>query len=93
MLSIIFGLAMIPVFYGINAFALTLIISGALNLTDLWLFPFMGAYQALTVRKMGWKSMLVSFTLLPEMLFAVMRHVWIFTSLGKSFLSTKQNWE
>lgn len=92
-LTIIYGLMMIPLFYVVNAFALLMIFGGNFSITDLWMFPLMGTYQAIMLRKMGWKSMCIGFILVPEMLYAVMRHLWIITSVSRSLSSTSQNWE
>lgn len=91
--TLVFGFTMIPLTYVLNGYILKLAFSGNFTLMDLWMFPLMGAYQAIMVRKMGWWSMFVAFILLPEMLYAVMRHSWIIISLGKSFSSTTQQWE
>jgi hypothetical protein len=79
--------------YILNAFVLKIIFSGDFIVTDFWMFPLMGAYQAIMVRKMGWRSMFIAFILLPEMLYAVMRHSWIIISISKSFSSATQQWE
>lgn len=92
-LTIIYGIALMPLFYVLNALILMIIVSGSVNIFDLWMLPLMGSYQAIMVRKMGWRSMLISFILLPEMLYAVMRHAWIITSVSRSFSSKTQNWE
>ena len=92
-LTIIYGLAMMPLFYLVNALALLIIFSGNVSLADFWMFPLMGTYQAVMLKKMGWKSMVIGFLLVPEMLYAVMRHSWIITSVSRSLSSTSQNWE
>ena len=92
-LTIIYGLAMMPLFYVVNTLSVLFVTSDTVRITDLWMFPLMGAYQAVMVKRMGWKSMIVAFLLVPEMLYAVMRHVWIITSLSRSLLSASQNWE
>ena len=92
-LTIIYGLMMIPFFYVINSLVLSVFLGGNVTLTNLWLFVLMGAYQAFMVKRMGWKSALVAFVLIPEMLYAVMRHTWIITSVIKSIHARSQNWE
>lgn len=92
-LTIIYGLAMIPLFYGLNALAVRLVMSGNVSIMDFWMFPLLGIYQAVMIRTMGWKSMCIAFVLLPEMLYAFMRHAWIIVSVVKSFTSASQKWE
>ena len=91
--TVVIGISLIPLMYILNGYILKIFLSGSLTITDLWMFPIMGAYQAVMVRKMGWRSMFVAFILLPEMLYAVMRHSWIIISLGRSFSSKTQQWE
>lgn len=91
--SIGFGVLSIPLNYALYTFAVMGIVSRHATLMDFWFFPVMGIYQAITVRKLGWRSMIVAFILLPEVLFGVIRHCWIFTSLKRSFLSKHQTWE
>jgi biofilm PGA synthesis N-glycosyltransferase PgaC len=92
-LSIGFGVLSIPFNYALYAFPVMGIVSGHTTLMDFWFFPVMGIYQAIMVRKLGWRSMIVAFVLLPEVAFGVVRHCWIFTSLKRSFLSNHQVWE
>ncbi len=92
-LTIIYGLTLMASFYVLNALALMVIIRGGINIMDFWMLPLMGVYQAIMVRSMGWKSMFIAFILIPETLYALMRHTWIITALGKSLSSTTQKWE
>lgn len=92
-LTIGFGVLSIPLNYVMYAFPVIGIVSGHTALMNFWFFPVMGMYQAVMVRKLGWRSMLVAFVLLPEIAFGVIRHFWIFASLKKSFLSKNQTWE
>lgn len=91
--TVVIGFTLIPLMYVLNAFVLKILLNGNFTITDFWMFPLMGSYQAVMVRKMGWRSMFVAFILLPEMLYAVMRHSWIIISVGKSFSSATQQWE
>jgi cellulose synthase/poly-beta-1,6-N-acetylglucosamine synthase-like glycosyltransferase len=92
-LTMLFGISLILPMYVINVFFISVIFSENFNILDFWILPLMGAYQAIMLRNMGWKSMAIAFVLLPEMLFAVVRHLWIFISIGKSFTSATQKWE
>ena len=49
-LTIIYGLAMMPLFYLVNALALLIIFSGNVSLADFWMFPLMGTYQAVMLK-------------------------------------------
>jgi len=91
-LTVIYGIALIPLFYVINGIAVQLALSGHLALVDLWLFPLLGLYQALTIKKLGRTSMLIAFLLIPEMLYAVVRHAWILTSVIKSIATKHEEW-
>lgn len=91
--TMVFGISLILPMYAINALFISMIFGENFNIVDFWILPLMGAYQAIMLRKMGWRSMAIAFVLLPEMLFAVMRHVWIIISISNSFTSTTQKWE
>ena len=92
-LTVIYGIALIPLMYVLNAYVLMILINANFNILDFWMLPLMGAYQAIMLRKMGWRSMFIAAILLPEMLYAVMRHAWIIISISRSFSSTAQKWE
>lgn len=91
--TVIYGVAMIPLMYLLNSYIVMILVRGSFNILDFWMLPLMGLYQAIMVKKMGWKSMIIAFVLVPEMLYAVMRHSWIIISISKSFTSATQQWE
>jgi cellulose synthase/poly-beta-1,6-N-acetylglucosamine synthase-like glycosyltransferase len=75
----------IPVYY---LWVLLLGVQMTLGKPVLWGFWFLGfvmIFQALSVYRLGWKMMLLAALLLPELLFAVIRHAWIIVSLVKSY--------
>jgi len=75
----------IPVFYlwflliGVN------VSMGDPDIRDYWFLGFVVIFQTITVHRLGWKMMLVAALLLPEVLFALVRHTWVITSLVKSY--------
>jgi len=50
-----------------------------------WFLGFVMIFQALSVQRLGWRMMLLAAVLLPEILFALIRHAWILVSLVKSY--------
>jgi cellulose synthase/poly-beta-1,6-N-acetylglucosamine synthase-like glycosyltransferase len=50
-----------------------------------WFLGFVVLFQVLSVHRLGWKMMLLAAMLLPEILFALIRHTWIMVSLVKSY--------
>jgi len=50
-----------------------------------WFLGFVALFQALSVHRLGWKMMLLAALLVPEILFAIIRHAWITVSLVKSY--------
>jgi len=75
----------IPIFY---LWLLLLSVQVALGKPELWGFWFLGfvaLFQALSVHRLGWKMMLLASILIPEILFALIRHAWIIVSLVKSY--------
>lgn len=92
-LAVGFGVLSIPLIYVSYTILIMGIVNGYTSLMSFWFFPLMGTYQAIMVRKLGWRSMIVAFILLPELAFSVVRHYWIITSLKRSFMSHNQSWE
>jgi len=58
---------------------------GSPDIKDYWFLGFVILFQAISVYRLGWKMMLVAALLLPEVLFALVRHTWVITSLVKSY--------
>jgi biofilm PGA synthesis N-glycosyltransferase PgaC len=50
-------------------------------------------FQAITVKQLGWRSMVASFLLVPELVFNLVRHVWLIVSFVESYRSKKYEWE
>lgn len=59
-----------------------------LVLVGFWVF-----YPALRVRNLGWKAMLVEASLLPELVYTVVRTYWLVSSLIKSYLTRVSAWK
>jgi len=55
------------------------------TLWGFWFIGFVMFFQALSVQRLGWRMMLLAATLLPEILFALIRHAWIIVSFVKSY--------
>jgi cellulose synthase/poly-beta-1,6-N-acetylglucosamine synthase-like glycosyltransferase len=86
------GMISIPVFYLWWAIAVWGFTSGREHLLSFAMLPLMSIYQAITLRKLGWKSSLVGALLVPDIIFAMMRHTWIVISLVKSYVGRPQKW-
>jgi cellulose synthase/poly-beta-1,6-N-acetylglucosamine synthase-like glycosyltransferase len=50
------------------------------------------AYQALTVRAMGWKIVLFEMTVVPGLLFALLRTFWIVRAIAASYRRSSGEW-
>ena len=55
------------------------------TLWGFWFIGFVMFFQALSVQRLGWRMMLLAATLVPEILFALIRHAWIIVSFVKSY--------
>jgi poly-beta-1,6-N-acetyl-D-glucosamine synthase len=51
-----------------------------------WFLALVVVFQAVSVYRLGWRMMLLAAFMVPEVLFAVLRHTWILVSLVKSFV-------
>lgn len=92
--TVIYGFAGIPVYYMWLVFLGLNLRNGATWL-DLWFMLFVAIFQAVTLRRMGWKSMFVGFLLIPEMFYMTFRHIWLISSLVRSyaFSHPRREWE
>lgn len=54
--------------------------------TDFWFLAIVIVFQAVSVYRLGWRMMLLAAFTIPDLLFGMIRHVWIVTSLVKSFV-------
>lgn len=52
---------------------------------DFWFLALVVLFQAATVYRLGWRMMLLAAVIIPDLLFGFVRHVWILTSLFKSY--------
>ncbi|MEV7521604.1 glycosyltransferase family 2 protein [Streptomyces sp. NPDC091371] len=57
------------------------------------LVGFWIVYPALRVRNLGWKAMLVEASLLPELVYTVVRTYWLVSSLVKSYVTRVSAWK
>ena len=92
-LVMIFGLSILPLFYLWPVLIIHGIARGTTSIADLWLLALMGVYQAWMSHKMGWKSMLVILTVIPDLIYSVIRHYWVISSVIMSYRSKQQHWE
>lgn len=61
------------------------VVYGHPTLWGFWFIGFVMFFQALSVHRLGWRMMLLAATLVPEVLFALIRHAWIIVSFVKSY--------
>ncbi len=57
------------------------------------LIAFWIVYPALRVTNLGWKAMLVEASLLPELVYTVVRLYWMVSSVAKSYLTRVSAWK
>ena len=65
------------------------------EIAPVWL-AFSGAialWQAWTIRPLGRRSMLVAGSLIPELVYGLVRSYWFFTAIGRSFIGRSQSWD
>lgn len=92
-LTIIFGLCTMPFFYVWPVLMTISLVQGDVRLTSFWLLALVGAYQAIMTRTMGWKAMLASFILVPDLVYGVIRHCWVISAVVLSVRRKHQSWE
>ncbi|GAB4055380.1 glycosyltransferase family 2 protein [Catellatospora paridis] len=56
------------------------------------LFAFWIVYPALRVRNLGWKAMAVEATLIPELVYTVVRTYWLVSAILKSYFTRVTSW-
>lgn len=91
-LTLMSAIAIMPLFYIFWTLLITTTVTShkASILTLVFLVMF-GTYQAVTARDLGWKGMLVSSMLLPELLLNLLRHAWLIASVVQSFGRSNNN--
>ncbi|AUG78453.1 hypothetical protein CFP65_3665 [Kitasatospora sp. MMS16-BH015] len=57
------------------------------------LVGFWIVYPALRVRNLGWKAMLVEASLIPELVYTVVRTYWLLSSIVKSYVTRVSAWK
>jgi cellulose synthase/poly-beta-1,6-N-acetylglucosamine synthase-like glycosyltransferase len=92
-LVMIFGISILPLFYLWPVLIIHGIAKGTTSIADLWLLALMGVYQAWMSHKMGWKSMIIILTVIPDLIYSVIRHYWVISSVIMSYRSKTQTWE
>jgi cellulose synthase/poly-beta-1,6-N-acetylglucosamine synthase-like glycosyltransferase len=91
-LTLVYGYLGVPVFY-LWLYLLSETLARGATLRDLWFVLCVGAYQAITVHRLGWRSMVVGFLLIPELGYMLIRHTWLFASLAHSYLASNRKWD
>lgn len=91
-LTMIFGVVTMPLFYVWPVLIGYSVAHGNVSITGFWLLLFVGAYQAVMTRKMGWKAMLASFLLVPDLLYSLIRHYWVISAVVLSVRRKHQTW-
>lgn len=94
-ITLVYGLLSVPVYYLWPALIVYNTTKQDTDLKDFWILPFLGLYQALAVRKLGWLSMLAASLLVVDFGYGMLRHYWFLTSIAKSYLSTadRSDWK
>ncbi len=90
-ITLAYGFLGMPVFYFWVWLFMINILNGA-DLVDIWFTGCVALYQGLTLRKMGWRSMILGALLVPEALYMLTRHSWLIASLGHSYLVKRRVW-
>lgn len=80
-----YALLSIPVFHLWPLLFLYHVVAESPVIQDFWFLTLVMAFQAISVRRLGWKTMLFSALLLPDLVFGLLRHAWILKSLFKSY--------
>lgn len=75
----------IPVFYFWVMLVAIHVAFGEPVLTDFWFLGLVVLFQAVSVYRLGWRMMLLAALIIPDLLFGIIRHTWIITSLAKSY--------
>lgn len=92
-MTLVYAMLIMPLFYGWTwLLAKTLLTHRISGMTLVFLAMF-GLYQAITAKALGWKGMLASFLMLPELLFNFVRHIWLISSVVQSYTSHNHAWE
>jgi len=55
---------------------------------DFWFMIFVMSYQGYSVKRLGWRMVLLASLVLPDLLFGYVRHAWILKSLFKSYVAS-----
>jgi cellulose synthase/poly-beta-1,6-N-acetylglucosamine synthase-like glycosyltransferase len=85
-LTMWYAVLSIPVFYlWITLGAFHIAVGNAVP-AHFWFLALVVVFQAISVYRLGWRMMLLAAVMIPEMLYAVLRHTWIVASLVKSFV-------
>lgn len=81
-----YAILSIPVFHLWPLLFMYHVIAGNPAIQDFWFLTLVMAFQAISVHRLGWKSMVVAALLLPDLLFGVLRHAWIVKSLFNAYV-------
>jgi cellulose synthase/poly-beta-1,6-N-acetylglucosamine synthase-like glycosyltransferase len=90
--TVIYGFLGIPIYY-IWLYFLWFNLHNGADLRDIWFLFCVATFQAVTLTKMGWKSMIIGFLILPEVLYMLFRHTWLSASVVRSYITTRRDWD
>ncbi|HUC20977.1 MAG TPA: glycosyltransferase family 2 protein [Candidatus Polarisedimenticolaceae bacterium] len=90
--TLIYGFMGMPLFYVWIGLLEYNILNGV-GWGDFWFLGFVALYQAVTLHKLGWRSMFVGFLILPEVLYMLLRHFWLIRSVFESFTTSHKEWD
>ncbi len=80
-----YAILSIPVFYFWVFLVGYHMVFGSPVIGDFWFLALVVLFQAATVYRLGWRMMLLAAVIIPDLLFGFVRHVWIFSSVFKSY--------
>lgn len=91
--TLIIGISLMPLFYVWPVLIAMAAMHGNVSVTSFWLLLLMGTYQAIMTRQLGWKGVLASFILVPDLFYSVIRHYWVVSAVVLSVRRNHQAWE
>lgn len=83
--TMIYAMVSIPVFYLWIFLASLLLLDNDPVWADFWFLLLVVGFQMITVYRLGFRMMLLAGLIIPELVFGIIRHTWIITSLVKSY--------
>lgn len=85
-LTMWYAVLSIPVFYFWVLLVGYHVVFGNPVIGDFWFLALVVLFQAATVYRLGWRMMMLAALIVPDLLFGFIRHMWILSSLLKSYV-------